>query len=214
MLKVYVDPCTVNCRKTLAGLDLIGARYERVHVDYFTGMHKQPEFLAINPNGALPAATDGALTLSESNAILMYAADQAGADAVYPRDPQRRADIHRWLLWEAASWFPSCYVYLVEYVVKPLLDQRPDAAAIAREAPNWHRLAGILDARLAASPWLCGDAPTLADIAVAAPMHVHRWQRLPLDAHPHLARWMTEGVETLPCWRKTHEAVATALRLS
>lgn len=213
MLKVYVDPCTVNCRKTLAGLDLIGAAYEVARVDYFGGGHKAPAFLAINPNGALPAATDGEMKLSESNAILMYAADQAGADAVYPRDPQRRADIHRWLLWEAASWFPSCYVSLLEYVVKPLLGQAPDEAAVARAAPEWHRLAAVLDARLAQSPWLAGDAPTLADIAVAAPMQVHRWQRLPLDAHPHLARWMTEGVEALPCWRRTHEAVVTALRL-
>ena len=58
MLKVYLDPCTVNCRKVLAGLDLMGAPFELVHVDYFAAGHKKPEFLAINPNGALPAATD------------------------------------------------------------------------------------------------------------------------------------------------------------
>ena len=79
MLKVYLDPCTVNCRKVLAGLDLMGAPFERVHVNYFTGEHKKPGFLAINPNGALPAATDDDLALPESNAILQYAADINGA---------------------------------------------------------------------------------------------------------------------------------------
>ena len=63
MLKVYLDPCTVNCRKVLAGLDLMGAPFEQVNVNYFTAEHKKPEFLAINPNGALPAATDGDFAL-------------------------------------------------------------------------------------------------------------------------------------------------------
>ena len=56
MLQVYLDPCTVNSRKVLAGLDLLGTQYELKHVDYFTQAHKKPEFLAINPNGAVPAA--------------------------------------------------------------------------------------------------------------------------------------------------------------
>ena len=211
MLKVYLDPCTVNCRKVLAGLDLMGAPYQRVHVDYFTGGHKQPEYLAINPNAALPAAVDGDFLLPESNAILLYAAELNGAEKYYPKDPKQRADIHRWMLWEAATWFPSCYVYLVEYVVKPLLKAQPDEAIIAKEAPNWHKLAAILDARLAKSRWLVGEHVTVADIAVAAPMHLHTQQRLPLTDHPNLQRWMTEGVEHLPAWQGTHEAVVKAL---
>jgi glutathione S-transferase len=147
MLQVYLDPCTVNSRKVLAGLQLIGMPYELRHVDYFTGAHKKPEFLAINPNGAVPAVVDGDFALSESNAILQYAADLADSDEHYPKDLKQRADINRWLLWEASTWFPSCYIYLVEYVVKPLLNTEPNEAVIEKEAPNWHRLAGILDAR-------------------------------------------------------------------
>ena len=211
MLEVYLDPCTVNSRKVLAGLDLLGVPYRLDHVDYFAGAHKQPEFLAINPNGALPAATDGDLALSESNAILRYAADLSGSNKHYPKDLKQRADINRWLLWEAATWFPSCYTNLVEYVVKPLLKTEPDRAVIDKEAPNWHRLAGILDARLAKSKWLGGDTVTIADIAVAAPMHLHKQQHLPLDRHPNLERWMAD-VEELPCWQKTQGAVDRALQ--
>ena len=211
MLEVYLDPCTVNSRKVLAGLDLLDTPYALHHVDYFAGAHKRPEFLAINPNGALPAATDGDFALSESNAILQYAADLSGSDKHYPRDLKQRADINRWLLWEAATWFPSCYTYLVEYVVKPLLKTEPDRAVIDKEAPNWHRLAGILDARLAKSKWLGGDTVTIADIAVAAPMHLHKQQHLPLDRHPNLDRWMAD-IEQLPCWQKTQGAVERALQ--
>ncbi len=87
MLQVYLDPCTVNSRKVLAGLDLLGTQYELKHVDYFAGAHKRPEYLAINPNGAVPAALDGDFALSESNAILQYAADLSGSDKHYPKGP-------------------------------------------------------------------------------------------------------------------------------
>src|SRR5438270_852407 len=59
--------------------------------------------------------------------------------------------------------------------------------------------------------YLTGDDISIADIAVAAPMHLHAAQRLPLDDHPNLKRWMTEGIENLPCWQKTQAAVDKVL---
>ncbi len=202
-MKVYADPITVNCRKVLDGIDLIGARYELVHVDYFKGQQKEPAYTAINPNASIPAMVDDDLVLWESNAILQYAADKVGNDAAYPRELKRRADINRWLLWESSSWFPSCYVFLVENCVKPLLGAEADPAVLDAQAAQFHKLAGILDARLANQRWVAGDGPTIADIALAAPMHLHGWQRLPLADHPNLRRWMLEDVEQLPCWQKT-----------
>lgn len=202
-LTIYADPITVNCRKVLAGLDLIGMPYELRHVDYFKGEHRAEPYLSLNPNAAVPAMADGDFVVSESNAILQYAADKAGNSAVYPRDLQARSDLNRWLFWESASWFPSCYVFLVENCVKPLLGGQPDAAVLDAQALQFHKLAGILDRRLQDRDWVMGDAPTIADIALAAPMHLHAWQRLPLGDHPHLSRWMTRQVEELPCWRKT-----------
>jgi glutathione S-transferase len=202
-MKLYVDPITVNCRKVLAGLDLIGAPYELAHVDYFTGQQKEPAYTAINPNASLPALVDGDLVLWESNAILQYAADKVGNDTAYPRDLKTRADINRWLLWESSSWFPSCYVYLVENCVKPLLGGKTDPAVLDAQEGQFHKLAGILDTRLADRAWITGSKPTIADIALAAPMHLHGWQQLPLSKHRNLQRWMVESVERLPSWQKT-----------
>jgi glutathione S-transferase len=210
MLQVHLDPCTVNSRKVLAGLDLLGTQYNFNHVDYLTGAHKSPEYLKINPNGTVPSAVHDDLAITESNAILQYAADLGDCSA-YPKDLKKRADVNRWLLWEASVWFPSCYVYLVEYVVKPLLKTEPDQSIIDAQAVKWHQLAGILDAQLSKTKWLTGDDVSIADIAVAAPMHLHAAQRLPLDDHPNLKRWMTEGIEKLPCWQKTQAAVDKAL---
>lgn len=201
-MKLYYDPITVNCRKVLAGMALLGAEYETGKIDYFAGGHKEPGYTAINPNASIPALVHGDFVLWESNAILQYAADKQGPSSAYPQDAKVRADISRWFLWEASQWFPSCYVYLVEHLVQPMTGGQTDMDKIAAQDPIFHHLASILEQRLEHQPWLCGDEVTLADIAVAAPMHLHSYQKLPLDSHPHLAAWM-ERVEALPCWVST-----------
>lgn len=203
-MKIFADPITVNCRKVLAGFKLMDIDYTLEKVDYFQAEHKEEPYRSLNPNCSLPALKDGDFVLWESNAMLQYAADKAGKDAYYPKDLQTRADINRWLMWEGAQWFPSCYKYLVEYCVKPLLGDAPDEAVIAGEAENFNQLAGILDQRLAGSDWLCGPQPTIADIVIAAPMHMHTEQKLPLRSHPSLQRWMTDRLESLPAWKATH----------
>ncbi len=201
-MKLYYDPITVNCRRVVAGLDLLGVEYEDVKVDYFAQGHKEPEYLAINPNGELPALVDGDLKLWESNAILVYGAEKKGDTSAYPPDPKIRADIQRWLLWESSKWFGACYTYLVENVVKPILDDKADPAVLEAAAPTFHKLASILEDRLEGREWLSADNVTIADIAVAAPMHVHAFQKLPLENYPNLRAWMGR-IEALPCWQKS-----------
>ncbi|OQO10251.1 hypothetical protein B0A48_04609 [Cryoendolithus antarcticus] len=211
VLKIYLDPCTINCRKVLAGVDLIGTDFELVNIDYFNGGHKDPSFTKINPCATVPAATDGDLVLTESNAIMQYAADiKQGGSSAYPVDPKRRADVNRWLLWEASVWFPSCYVYIVQNVVQELLGGKPDQAALSAEEPNFHKLAKVLEMTLSKQKWIAGDEVTIADLAIAAPMHLWKEQKLPLENYPGVTRWIQE-VEKLPCWQKTQGAVEKAL---
>ena len=107
VLQVYLDPCTINSRKVLAGLDLVGTKFDLHHIDFFKGGQKDPEFAKINPCCTVPAAVDGDLILTESNAILQYAADEAGSKA-YPVDRKQRAEVNRWLFWESSVWFQTC----------------------------------------------------------------------------------------------------------
>ena len=188
-MELLLDPRTVNSRKVLAGLKLIGADYTIKKFDYFKAEQKSPEFVAINPNAAFPALRDGDFILWESNAILQYAAEKVGNTSAYPTDLKTRADINRWLLWES---------------VKPLLGDTTDINILANEEENFHKLASILDARFERSKFLCGDEPTIADVAIAAPMHLHDWAKLPLGDHTNLVRWMTENVEKSSWWIDTH----------
>ena len=204
LFTLYADPITVNCRKVMAGLEFLGVDFERVHVDFFAGEHKEPAFTRLNPNASLPVLTDGDLVLWESNAILQFAADKHECSQAYPKDSLIRADIHRWMLWEAANWFACCYVYMVENCAKPLMDAEPDEEILAAQGERFHQLAMILDERLADQAWLCGDKPTIADIAVAAPMHMYSEAKLPVERHKNLMRWMKKNIESLPAWQNTH----------
>ena len=159
----------------------------------------------------MPAAVDGDMVLTESNAILQYGADLTQPNSAYPQDLKKRALINAWLLWEVNNWFGTCYIYLVQNVVMPLMKSQPDQAVIDKEAPNFHKLAAILEAHLSKHKWLGGDDVSIADIAVASPMHLWKASKLPLDKYPHITKWMTEGIEKLPAWQKTQGAVESAL---
>lgn len=209
-IQIYSDPCTINCHKVLAGLEEMKADYKQNFIDYFAGEQKSEEFKKINPHATVPAAKDGDLTLTESNAILQYAADKSGAETLYPKDLKHRADVNRWLLWEAATWFSVNYVYLVENVVKPLMKAEPDQKAVDAQAEKFHRGAGIMEEQLGKTKWLTGPNVTIADIAVASPMHLHAASKLPLEKYPNVRRWLGQ-VEQLESWKKTQVAVNKAL---
>ena len=84
------------------------------------------------------------------------------------------------------------------------MDSSPDLKILEDQDPKFHKLAGILDNRLGQNEWIAGNSPTIADIACAAPMHLPGWQKLPLDQHANIRRWMTQNVEQLPAWKETH----------
>jgi glutathione S-transferase len=212
-LEVHLDPCTVNSRKLLAALTLLNTPYTLKKVDYFAGEHKSSSYKAINPCATVPCAViDNSLVLTESNAIITYAGDIAGDNPAYPADKKVRADIQRWLFWETSVWFPSCYVYLIQNVVQPVLGNQPDESVTKKEEPRWRELAGVLEQKLQKGDrkWLCGgEEPTVADLAVASSMHLWKREKFPIEGFPALRKWIGR-VEGLECWLSTQGAVEKA----
>lgn len=85
-LKVYLNPCTINCGKVLAGLELLDIPFVLKHADFLKGEHKSEWYAKINPF----AAIDGDMVLTESNAILQYAADTVCPTSTCPNNLSRR----------------------------------------------------------------------------------------------------------------------------
>src|SRR4051812_35031274 len=102
MLTLYATPLSANGRKVLAVCHHLGIEPEIIVTNVYQGEGRAPEYLAINPSGKIPTLIDGDFTLSESNAILQCLSEAHGDFQLWFREPRRRADVSRWLFWEAS----------------------------------------------------------------------------------------------------------------
>ncbi len=179
-----------HCHRVELLLSLLELPYETVDVDFATGAHKRPEFLALNPFGQVPVIQDGDVTLADSNAILVYLERRYAPGTWMPSDALAAARVQRWLSVAAG---PLAYGPAAARVIA--LFGRPDdpAPALARA----HQLFLVMEQELAAQPWLAGDKPTLADLANYAYVARAPEGGASLDAYPHLVAWLRR-VEALP----------------
>jgi GST-like protein len=143
-----------------------GAEYDAWLINIRDGAQFSSGFVSINPNSKIPALLDRSgpepIRVFESGAILLHLAEKFGA--FIPADPNGRAECLSWLMWQMGSapllggGFGHFYAYAptkIEY-------------AIDRYAMEVKRLFDVADRRLGESPYLAGDAYTIADIAVFA----------------------------------------------
>lgn len=205
IVKFYSFPPSPNVRKVnavIAHLDISDIEHRIVNLA--KGEHQQPEFLAINPTGKLPAlADDSGLLLWESNAICQFLCEREGDTPLYPREPRVRADIARWLFWEASSWSPAAGILTHENVRKPMLGVgEPDAARVQQGEALFRPLAALLDHQLANRKFLVGNAVTLADFVVGGAVTYLERGRFPTQDFAHLRAWW-QRLNEIPAWKHT-----------
>jgi glutathione S-transferase len=101
VLKILGRENSINVRKVLWLCGELGIEFERE--DWGRGFRStsDPEFLAVNPIGLIPAVIDGQVVLRESNTILRYLASKYGSEAIYPTDLGERAHVEQWMDWVA-----------------------------------------------------------------------------------------------------------------
>jgi GST-like protein len=104
MLKFYLNG-SPNPTKVALFLEEAGLPYEAIPVDTRRGQQFAPEYLAINPNGKVPAIVDGNVTVFDSNAILLYLAEKTGK-FLPANTPTARAELLSWLMLVATGVGP------------------------------------------------------------------------------------------------------------
>jgi glutathione S-transferase len=202
-MKLYGFPPSPNTWKVRALASYLKVPLEFEVIDLTKGAHQTPAYLAINPTGRTPTLVDGDFTLWESNAILVYIAGKS-ANPLWPNDARTRVDIGRWLFWQLAHWgAEACQPLTFQRLVKKFLNLGPpDEAAVAKATEAFNKEAKMLDARLAKQKYLVGNALTIADFAVAAPLFYAKQSEMPLGPYANLGGWL-ERVAALPCWGET-----------
>jgi glutathione S-transferase len=196
-MKYYYHPVSPNCRKVTAVIHHLGIDAEHSFVDLPKGEQMSPEFLAVNPNGRVPALIDGDRRIWESNAIIIYLAEKAASD-LWPND-DRRLDILKWLFWEQGHLMYATGIPFYQQVVKPLIGEQPDQKRIDEAYTSFGRLAKVLDDQLAGNAYVVGDALSLADFAVAGNFSFASKTGLPMDELSNIRRWL-DALDDIPAW--------------
>lgn len=183
-LELFTAP-TPNGRKASIALEELGLTYEVRLVRLRKLEQKEPAFLAINPNGRVPALVDhdeGGFAVFESGAILVYLAEKAGR--LMPADRQGRSRVMQWLMFQMSGVGPMQGQANVFFRYFP--EKIP--AVIDRYQNETRRLYGVMDGQLAQRDYLAGDY-SIADIAVYPWVAQHDWSGVDLSPFANLSRW-------------------------
>jgi glutathione S-transferase len=191
-VRLYEHPSSGNCLKVRVLLDQLGADYERLELDLFSGETRTPEHLARNPDGRIPVLElDSGEFLAESNAILLYLAE---GTPYLPADPLERARVHAWMFFEQNQ--VEANIGVARFLaLSGRADRAPEAFA-DRQRRGRDALA-TLERGLEGRDWLVGDAHTVADLSVYGYVHVAGDAGCPLDGHPAVEAWV-QRVAALP----------------
>lgn len=202
-MKLYGFPPSPNTRKVQALALHLNVPLELQVVNLPAGEQKKPEYLKINRSGRTPTLVDGDFKLAESNAIMLYVAEQARPNTMWPKDERVRAKIQAWLCWQLDHWNRGCNLLTWENLVKKLVNAgEPDPAEVKRGAQLFNSYASELNSHLGGRDYLVGNNLTLADFAVAAPLEHAEAACFPLGAYGDVRRWYA-GIAKLDAWRRT-----------
>ena len=168
-IRFYSWPRSSGSRVQWA-LEELGVAYDYVNVDYAKREHKSPAYLAINPNGKVPALVDDGVAYFESLAMIVHLAERYGIERkLWPTEGQRRADALSYAVWSLTE----LYLYMRDFVYHGLdtpISYKPEQRSKAAgefDLDVTRRNLAMLEQRLADREHVCGDF-TLVDVCVGS----------------------------------------------
>jgi glutathione S-transferase len=186
-LKIY-GVARSRAFRTLWMAGELGIPYEHVKIDFADGGTRRPEYLAINPNGHVPAIDDDGFKLSESMAINLYLAKKYGSGiGLYPQSLEDEARVWQWTFWGMTEIERPALTTLLNRIGP---EDRRDAAAADEAERALAAPLKVLDTAVAGSPYLLGDKFTVADLNVASILAWARQARVNLTAVPKAEMWL------------------------
>ena len=185
MIDFYTAP-TPNGHKVSCTLEAMELEYETHVVNLMENEQKKPEFLAISPNGRIPAIVDrdaNNLPIFESGAIMIYLAEKTGK--LMPKDLNEKAKVLEWVMFQMGGVGPMMGQANVFFRYFPEKIQ----PAIDRYQNEGRRLFEVLDTHLAKQDWLAKDY-SIADIANWCWVRTYKWSGISIEGLNNLERWM------------------------
>ena len=202
-MKLYYNPLSPNGRRARLAAAVLGSNVDEKVVDFSKGEHKSPQYLALNPNGAVPTLVDGDFVLTESRAIMQYLASKKPESGLLPRDEASRADVTRWQFWDAAHFSPALGTLAFEKIIKGMMGMgEPDNAKVGEALANFRRFAAVLNLRLDGKPYVVGNTLTIADLTLASSLMYSAQTDAPVGEFSNVASWFSR-MTALDGWKQT-----------
>lgn len=156
-------------------------------------------YLAVHPNGKVPALVDGNQTFFEAVAILIHLAHKYAVDkAMWPAagTPERAAALS-WTVWSGTELAAHLMPYIYHGLDSPFSYKPQDrsAAAAAYDKSQLDRSLAALERTLAGREWLVGPNFTLADLAVAAALNFALMCGVTLADYPATGAWVRRCID-------------------
>lgn len=195
MIELYTA-ATPNGHKISIALEELGLEYEVHSLDLMKLDQKQEAFLAINPNGRIPAIIDrdnDDFAVFESGAILLYLAEKTGK--LIPSEPKAYSRVIQWLMFQMGGVGPMMGQANVFYRYFP--EKIP--AAIERYQNEGRRLFEVMNTQLSTNQYLAGDEYSIADISTWPWVRIHEWSGISIEGLEHLQRWVDELAQRPAC---------------
>jgi glutathione S-transferase len=186
-----------NAYRAALMLNLIGADWEPIFVDFFNGETRTAEYRsAINEMGEAPVLVHGAKKLSQSGVTLFYLAERSGK--FLPRDQNDRLEALRWIVFDNQKVGGNLGPYrFFRNFAKPL----GDPTVLEFLKGRAHGALAIVDKRLSRSPYLLGAEPTIADVSMTSYLYFPA-EEFGFDIaaqYPSIGAWLGR-MKALPRW--------------
>jgi len=179
-------------------LNLCGADWEPIFIDFFNGAHREPEYLKLNEFGEIPVLEAGELVLSQTGVILDYLAEsfeRFDGTSV----PEHR-EIMRWLFFDNHKL--TSYVSTLRFLTQSTNTGKPDVIDFLHVRAV--SALKVVERRVSKSPFVIGDEPTIADISLCGYLFFE--DEIPIDfaQFPAINEWLAR-IKELPGWALPHE---------
>jgi glutathione S-transferase len=201
--QLYCFAQSGNAYRCALMLNLIGADWEPIWVDFFKGGEtRTPKFRAeVNEMGEAPVLVHGAKKLSQSGVILTYLARRSGKFA--PQGEDEELEALRWIIFDnqKVNGFLGPYRFLRNWA-KPA----PDPAVLNFLKGRIDGNVAIVDKRLGKAPYLLGARPTIADLSMCAYFY-YPAEEFGFDLRadfPNIGPWL-DRIKALPGWKHPYE---------
>jgi glutathione S-transferase len=204
MMRLWGRKSSINVQKVLWCLAELGLEegkdFERIDAGLHFGKNRTPEFLALNPNGLVPALEDGNLVLWESNTILRYLIRQYDQSKRFPDDIGTQYQSEKWMDWQVGTLWPCLRIAFLGLTRTP--ENERNHQAIQKSYQDTNALLAVLDQQLENQHYCSGNNFHIGDIPLA--LCVSRWillnQTFPEQTGPR------PSLQNLHAWMQRIEA--------